>query len=149
MDKARWKRILKTDLPQSLFAYPPSYILEKAALFDSSIFPVLRANMIQMKRKKKKKQKTPINSLKTESAPERPTFAGAFPIDQYSFLLLSTGPRPSTSFSFTLLLTIRALFMSKANTGFILTDLFNPHLKLLLFATQSISGIRTGKFLRK
>lgn len=35
--------------------------------------------------------------------------------------------------------------MSKADTGFILTDLFNPHLKLLLFATQGISGIRTGK----
>lgn len=62
----------------SLYLLPALYILEKAALFDSSIFPVL-SNMIQMK--KKKKQKNPTNSLKTESAPERPTFAGAFPID--------------------------------------------------------------------
>lgn len=79
MDKARWK---EGSLNRSsiVFICLPCFIhLGKSNIFDSSIFPVLRANMIQMK--KKEKTKNPTTSLKTESAPERPTFAGAFPVD--------------------------------------------------------------------
>lgn len=35
--------------------------------------------------------------------------------------------------------------MDKADIGLVLTDLFNPLLKLLLFATQDVSGIWRGK----
>lgn len=116
------ERILKTDLPQTLFAYPPSYVLEKIPLFDSSIFSVLRANVILMNRKKKKI----TNRLKTESAPERPTLLELSQQISIHFSYFLPDPDPPNSFSFTLLLTVKALFMNKADMGLVLTDLFNP-----------------------